>query len=199
MMMATLIAACAARHSDANATGAGAKPAASNGANPLVAAVQIDYSHRDDFLRSVTVTKFTAVSVIPIAPGEEKPGTSIFRFEGGGVPIWQIQADEGVTRELLTAIPLVAAGSKYAISKLRYGELPKNFLQNIPEAGPPEPLEPGSYYVFEADRASGSASFDAIKTDADRTIESYEAQPRAGESYALCCNVNSDFAGADQP
>jgi hypothetical protein len=191
---AALIAACAARHSDTNASGA-----ASSGATPLIATVQIDYSHRDDFLRSVTVTKFTGVSMIQIVPGEEKPGTSIFRFEGGGAPIWQFHADEGVTRELLTAIPLVAAGSKYAVSKLRYGDLPKNFLQDIPEAGPPEPLEAGGYYVFEVDRASGSTSFDAIKIDSDGTIESYEAQPRVGESYALCCNVSSDFAGADQP
>jgi hypothetical protein len=198
MLMPILIAACAARHGDANAAGA-AKQAASNGASPLIATVQIDYSHRDDFLHSVTVTKFTAVSMIPISSGAEKPGTSIFRFEGGGVPIWQIHADEGVTRELLTEIPLVAAGSKYAISKLKYSALPKNFLQDIPEAGPPEPLEAGSYYVFEVDRASGSTSFDAIKIDPDGTIESYQAQPRAGESYALCCNVNSDFAGADQP
>jgi len=197
--MAMLIAACAARHNDASVSGAAAKPAASNGAGPLVASVQIGYSRRGDFLRSVTVTKFSAASMIPIAPGEEKPGSSIFRFEGGGVPIWQIQADEGVMRELLTEIPLVAAGSKYAVSKLRYGELPENFLQSIPEAGSPEPFETGSYYVFEADRASGSASFDAIKIDPGGTIESYEAQPRAGESYALCCGVNSDFAGADQP
>jgi hypothetical protein len=199
MVMATLIAACAVRHSDSGASGTAANQAASNGASPLIATVQIDYSHRDDFLRSVTVTKFTAVSMIPIVPGEERPGTSIFRFEGGGVPIWQIHADEGVARELLTEIPLVAAGSKYAVSKLRYGELPKNFLESIPEAGPPEPLEAGSYYVFEVDRASGSTSFDAIRIDPDGTIESYQAQPRAGESYALCCEVNSDFAGADQP
>ena len=45
----------------------------------------------------------------------------------------------------------------------------------------------------------GKDSFDAIKIDRDGAIESYEAQPRAGESYALCCNINSDFAGADQP
>ena len=197
--MAILTAACAARHGDANATGAAAKQVASSGASPLTATVQIDYSHRDDFLRSVTVTRFAAVTMIPIASGEEKPGASIFRFEGGGVPIWQVRADEGVTSELLTAIPLVAASAKYAVGKLRYGELPKDFLQSIPEAGPPEPLEAGSYYVFEVDRASGSTSFDAIKIDRDGTIESYEAQPRAGESYALCCNVNSDFAGADQP
>ncbi len=198
--MAVLIAACAARHHDADASGA-SKAGGANGASqtPLIATVQIDYSRRDDFLRSVTVTKFTAASMIPIAPGQEKSGASIVRFDGGGVPIWQIHADEGVTRELLTAIPLVAAGRKYAVSKLRYGELPRNFLQSIPETGPPEPLEAGSYYVFEVDRASGSTSFDAIKIDSGGTIESYEAQPRAGESYALCCNLSPDFVGANQP
>ena len=195
--MALLAAACGARHPGAGAAGQEAGQGASQ--TPLIAAVQIDYSRRDDFLRSVTATKFTGADVIPIAARDEKPGTSIVRFEGGGVPVWQFHADEGVTRELLTEIPLIAAGRKYAVSKLRYGELPKNFLQDIPEAGPPEPLEPGSYYVFEVDRASGSTNFDAIKIDPDGTIESYEAQPRAGESYALCCNVSPGFAAANQP
>ena len=137
--IALLVAACAARGQGAG----GARQEAAQGASPtpLIATIQIDYSRRDDFLRSVTATKFTAADVIPVAARDEKPGTSIVRFEGGGVPVWQFHADEGVTRELLTQIPLIAAGRKYAVSKLRYGELPTNFLQDIPEAEPPEPLE----------------------------------------------------------
>jgi hypothetical protein len=188
-----LLAACAARDTG----GDRANPQATS--TPVNATVQIDYSRRDDFVRSVTVTKFTGAALIPAPPGEEKGGAAIVRFEGGGVAVWQFHADEGVTSELLTQLPLLGAGRKFALTKLKYGELPENFIQDSPESVPPEPLEAGAYYVFEVDRASGSASFEAIRIQADGTIESYDAEPRVGESYALCCNLSPDFASAARP
>ncbi len=192
--LALLVAACSVRHRGADTVSA-ARPGASGAASQPSSAttIQIDYAHPDDFLRSVTVTKYIAAQFIPIKPGEEQNGASIVRFEGG-VPIWQIHADEGVGRELLGEMPLIAAGSRFAIKNLVYGVMPKYFLQTLPDSGPPEPLENGGYYVFEVDRASGSVSWDAIRIESDGTIDSYEAQPRVGESYALCCSVRSDFA-----
>jgi hypothetical protein len=194
VVIGLLLAACAAR--DSGGSDQANPPAA--GAAPVIATVQIDYSRREDFVRSVGVTKFTGATVIPAPPGEEKGGVSIVRFEGGGVAVWQFHADEGVTRELLTQLPLIDAGRKFAITKLKYGELPRHFIQDSPESVPPEPLEAGAYYVFEVDRALGSTSFEAIRIQADGTIESYDAEPRVGESFALCCNVSPDFSSAPQ-
>ena len=172
-------------------------PTPANQSNPG-ATIQIDYSRKSDFLSSLTVTKFTGARLISVQPGVEKNGASIVRFEGG-VPVWQIGADESITREVLAEIPLIHAGSKYALKQVTYGALPKNFLQTMPDSGPPEPIEVGSYYVFEVDRASGAVSFEAIKVQADGSIEAYDAQPRAGDSYALCCNLSPDFAAANSP
>jgi hypothetical protein len=120
------------------------------------------------------------------------------RFEGG-VPVWEFHADEGLTREILTEMPLIHAGSKFRLRSVTYGALPRNFIQTEPDSGPPEPLETDAYYVFEVERASGATSFEAVKVEAEGTIEGYEAQPRAGDSYALCCNVNGDFASSANP
>ncbi|MGH7933000.1 MAG: hypothetical protein ACREQN_07500, partial [Candidatus Binataceae bacterium] len=57
----------------------------------------------------------------------------------------------------------------------------------------PEPLEPDHYYIFEVSRGSGSISWEAVKVSADGSLESYVAEPRAGTSYRLCCNVGLDF------
>jgi hypothetical protein len=84
---------------------------------------------------------------------------------------------------------------------VKYGQMPAGFSQTAPDSGPPEPLEPSTYYVFSVTRASGSTSFEAVKVDSDGSLEAYAAEPRAGTSFSLCCNVSADFsasAGAPQ-
>ena len=71
--------------------------------------------------------------------------------------------------------------------------MPAHFTQVLPEEGPPEPLDRGAYYVFQIERSSGSTSYQAVKVLADGSLQAYNAQPRAGSSYMLCCNVTSDF------
>jgi len=71
--------------------------------------------------------------------------------------------------------------------------VPTHFTQVLPEEGPPEPLDRGAYYVFQIERVSGSTSYQAVKVQADGSLQAYNAQPRAGSSYLLCCNVTSDF------
>ena len=63
----------------------------------------------------------------------------------------------------------------------------------LSDEGPPEPLDRGAYYVFQIERVSGSISYQAVKVLADGSLQAYNAQPRAGSSYLLCCNVTSDF------
>jgi hypothetical protein len=199
--IALALAACAAHRDRAgeSARSANGEASAQPGAGTAPSAtIQIDYARPGDFVRSVTVTKFSAARIIPINRGGERAATSIVRFDGGA-PVWRIEADESVTRKLLTEVPLIAAGKRYALKSVKYGTLPRNFLQTIPDTGPPEPLESGSYYVFAVERDSGSVNFEAVRIDADGTIESYDAQPRAGDSYALCCNVSLDFAASQHP
>ena len=84
-------------------------------------------------------------------------------------------------------------GSKYSLKSVEYAKVPSHFTQILPEEGPPEPLDRGSYYVFQIERQSGSVSYQAVKVLADGSLQAYNAQPRAGSSYLLCCNVTADF------
>jgi hypothetical protein len=47
--------------------------------------------------------------------------------------------------------------------------------------------------VFQIDRQSGSTSYQAVKVLADGSLQAYNAQPRAGSSYLLCCNIATEF------
>ncbi|HXW84878.1 MAG TPA: hypothetical protein VEJ86_10770 [Candidatus Binataceae bacterium] len=153
---------------------------------PPTATIQINYGHPNDRLVRATVTKFFAAEVI--GERELHPGrnASMVRFDGG-VPIWEMKGDESVVGRLSEL------GKSLALKQVEYGKVPKDFLQVIPDEGPPEPLDRGAYYVFEIDRASGSVSYQAVKVLADGSLEAYNAQPRAGTSYLLCCNIASDF------
>jgi hypothetical protein len=72
-------------------------------------------------------------------------------------------------------------------------------VQTIPDAEPPEPLEPDNFYIFSVTRKSGSISYEAVKVNADGSLEAYEADPRAGTSFRLCCNLSSDFTVVAPP
>jgi hypothetical protein len=107
---------------------------------------------------------------------------------------------------VLQHMPGVEENRRFALSEVTYGVLPKNFVKVEPDNSDPEPLETGKYYIFTVRRGFGSIDYQAIHISDDGSIEDYEAQPRVGTSYELCCGLSPDFAtsapeagGADNP
>lgn len=154
---------------------------------PPVANVAISYRHPGDALARATVIKFFGADVIANHQRDTSRTESVVRFDGG-VPIWEFKADEG-TFGSLTGV----GSTKYSLKSIEYAKVPAHFTQVLPEEGPPEPLDRGAYYVFQIERVSGSVSYQAVKVLADGSLQAYNAQPRAGSSYLLCCNVTADF------
>jgi hypothetical protein len=191
LALALIAAGCAARH-DNRATAAVPAAAASAAApqNQAQAAVNINYAKKDDSLLSLSVTKYNGAQIIATRPAGANT-ESVVRFDGG-VPVWEVRADRG----LLGHVPGFAGRR---IAKVRYGVIPEGFEEVVPDSGPPEPLEAGAYYVFTVTRASGATDFDVVKILSDGSLAVYTAQPRAGTSYLLCCNVGSDFAENPPP
>ena len=150
------------------------------------ASIQVSYAAPTDTLQSVTVTQYTGANVLRTV-GQGDAQESIIRFDGG-VPLWKFHAN----RNLLN--PLNDIGkTPFRIDTIQYGQVPKGFVQDAPEVGPPPPLAQGAYYVFQIERASGAISYQAARVKSDFSIQAYDAEPRAGTSFKLCCNVSSDF------
>jgi hypothetical protein len=168
---------------------------------PPQAKINVSYARPDDFITSLVVTKYYGADTLLTTPGKNG-ASSIIRF-AGGVVVWQF----GVDKSLLMGVPVIGAHEErpYQIAEVEYSVVPKGFTQQMPESGPPEPLEPDHFYVFAVMRASGSTSYEAVKVNGDGTLEAYAADPRAGASYSLCCDVAADFtitqpaASSDQP
>jgi hypothetical protein len=154
---------------------------------PPVANVAISYRRSGDALARATVIKFFGADVIANDQRDASHTESVVRFDGG-VPIWEFKADEG-TLGSITGV----GSTKYSLKSVEYSKVPAHFTQVLPEEGPPEPLDRGAYYVFQIERQSGSTSYQAVKVLADGSLQAYNAQPRAGSSYLLCCNVAADF------
>jgi len=154
---------------------------------PPVANVAISYRRPGDALARATVIKFFGAEVIANHQRDATHTESVVRFDGG-VPIWEFKADEG-TFGSLTGV----GATKYSLKSIEYAKVPAHFTQVLPEEGLPEPLDRGAYYVFQIERVSGSTSYQTVKVLADGSLQAYNAQPRAGSSYLLCCNVTSDF------
>ena len=154
---------------------------------PPIANVAISYRRPGDALARATVIKFFGAEVIANHQRDASHTESVVRFDGG-VPIWEFKADES-TFGSLTGV----GATKYTLKSIEYSKVPTHFTQMLPEEGPPEPLDRGAYYVFQIERVSGSVSYQAVKVLADGSLQAYNAQPRAGSSYLLCCNVTSDF------
>src|ERR1700674_774765 len=152
------------------------------------AKIQISYSQPNSFLSTLSLTKYSGAIVRATAPAGATGTASVVRFEGG-TPMWQIKVEPGMFSEM----PLGFSAKNYAISEVTYGYVPPHFVQLIPDAGPPEPLEPNHFYIFSVTRKSGSISYEAVRFSADGSLQAYEADPRAGTSFRLCCNVSSDF------
>ncbi len=152
---------------------------------PPGASVDITYTHKDDYLVSFSVVKYSGTRLLEAHDSDSKRNTSIVLFEGG-VPTWEFGADRGLLGHL-------GFDQSFAVAKVVYGQLPKGFISSTPPSGPPEPLESGRFYIFSVTRNSGITSYEAVKVLDDGTLEGYAAEPMAGSSFELCCNVNSDF------
>lgn len=164
-----------------------AASASGSGSAAPAASIEIDYAKKGDTLESLTVTQFTGATILLTHPVDAQRSASLVRFDGG-IPVWQFHSERSIFNplsELETA--------SYHVTKVRYGELPAGFAQDVPDVGPPAPLEPGSYYVFTIERASGAKDYQAVKVNSDGSLEVYNAEPRAGTSYRLCCNVSPGF------
>lgn len=181
---------------DTGAADTGSTATGSGDANstPPGATVAISYAHKGDYLASLNVTKFNGAAIIESSNLDPQRVASIIRFDGG-VTVWEIAPDTG----MFSKLPVVGAGGKFALKSVTYGKLPAGFTQVAPDSGSPEPLEVGQYYIFTARRASGALSYEVVRVNADGSLEGYDAEPRAGTSYSLCCNVSPDFVQPAPP
>ncbi|HZP46470.1 MAG TPA: hypothetical protein VFB15_12550 [Candidatus Binataceae bacterium] len=166
------------------------EPAAAEEPASPEARISITYSHPGDHLQSMVVTKYGGAQTL--RTGETSQGSaSVVRFDGG-VVVWEFAAPE---KGLVQDLPLL--GHKHepplAPQQVKYGTLPAGFVQSTPDSGPPEPLQANQYYVFTVIRSSGSMSYEAVKVNGDGSLEAFAAEPRAGNSFRLCCNVPADF------
>ena len=158
------------------------------------AKIQISYSQPNDFLDTLSLTKYSGANTLTTGSGGSSGAATVVRFEGG-VPVWQIDVEPG----MFSQMPLGFSAKNYAVNEVKYGKVPPHFVQSIPDLGPPEPLEPGHFYIFSVTRKSGSISYDAVKVNADGSLQAYEADPRAGTSFRLCCNLPADFTATPPP
>jgi hypothetical protein len=192
LLVQLLASGCAAHKSIDQAAGqTGANPPQSTDNAPLPgpeAKIHISFARPNDFLGSLMVTKYSAAQTVLTLDAKDGSAASIVRFDGG-VGVWQVDVD----KSLLSDVPVLGHEKGYAPTEVKYGAVPAHFVQSVPDGGPPEPLEPDHYYIFTVTRASGSASYEAVKVDSDGSLEAYEAEPRAGTSFRLCCNVGADF------
>ncbi|MBF6561415.1 MAG: hypothetical protein IVW56_14120 [Candidatus Binataceae bacterium] len=153
------------------------------------AKIHISYAHPGDYLATLSVIKYSAADPLTTTPGVNGTGVaSIIRFDGG-VPAWQIDDEKGMFSDL----PIGGSKTNFAIPEVTYGNVPAHFTQSTPAGDSPEPLESDHYYVFSVTRASGSISYEAVKVNADGSLEAYAADPRAGTSFRLCCDLPADF------
>lgn len=152
------------------------------------ASVNISYARPGDYLKSFSVTKFVGARLLTtrkIGPGQ----VSSISILSGGVPVWEFHAGSGLLSHF-------GFDKQFAVDKVFYGALPKSFVQETPPSGPPEPLEPESYYVFSVTRNSGSQSYEVVKVNDDGSLQGYAAQSLAGSSYELCCDLSPEFFSA---
>ena len=152
------------------------------------AKIHINYSRSEDYLGSMTVTKYSSSEILKTINTKDG-AAAVVRFEGG-ILVWAI----AVEKSMMSGVPLIGhAEHRYSPLEVKYGDLPDHFVESMPSSGPPEPLEPDHYYIFAANRGSGSISYEAVKVNGDGSLEAYDADPRAGSSFWLCCNLVGDF------
>jgi hypothetical protein len=152
------------------------------------AKIAISYAKTGDYLSSMVVTKYSAANTLTTVTKGSRGVASTVLFEGG-VVVWQVD----INPDTWSSFPGLGKRIPYAVTHVKYGEVPRGFAQTSPDADPPEPLEPDHYYVFSVIRASGSTNYEAVKVQSDGQLMAYNADPRAGDSFQLCCNIAPDF------
>lgn len=152
------------------------------------AKIAISYAKPGDYLSSMVVTKYSAANTIVTVPKGSRGVASTILFQGG-VVVWQVD----INKDTLSDLPVLGKRIPYAVTHVKYSEVPRGFAQASPDSGPPEPLEPDHYYIFAVIRASGSTNYEAVKVQSDGQLMAYNADPRAGNSFQLCCNIAPDF------
>lgn len=194
-LLALTTAGCSGRNTALSpAEPAAVESAAGPGASgPIVpaASIEIDYAKNYDMLKSLTVMQFTGATVLRTHRMDAERQASVVRFDGG-VPVWRFHSERSILNPLS-----VWKNGRYHVTRVHYGKLPPGFLQDVPDFGPPASLEADSYYVFTIERSSGALSYQAVKVNVDGSLEAYDAEPRAGTSYRLCCNVRRGFIGPE--
>jgi hypothetical protein len=158
------------------------------------AKIHISYARPDDYLDSLLVSKYSAAENVMTLDDKDGRTASIIRFDGG-VGVWQVDVD----KSMFSDFPVIGSDKAYAPADVKYGSVPARFLQSVPWGEPPEPLEADRFYIFTVTRALGSTSYEAVKVDTDGSLETYEAEPRAGTSFRLCCNLGADFTATTTP
>lgn len=158
------------------------------------AKIHISYARPDDYLDSLLVSKYSSAENVMTLNDKDGRTSSIIRFDGG-VGVWQIDVD----KSMFSDFPVIGSEKAYAPADIKYGIVPARFLQTVPGGDPPEPLEADRFYIFTVTRALGSTSYEAVKVDSDGSLETYEAEPRAGTSFRLCCNLGADFTATTTP
>jgi hypothetical protein len=202
ILLSCSICSCALFHhgvpAPAPSSDSGASSAASQTPSGPEAKINISYSKPSDYLSSLIVTKYAAANTIATDSNSKGGVATTVLFEGG-VAVWQVD----INPSTFSGLPGIGSRQPYIVKHVKYGEIPQGFQQTAPDNGPPEPLEPDNYYVFSVIRASGSTNYEAVKVQADGSLVAYDADPRAGDSFRLCCNVTPDFtvsaAGSDNP
>jgi hypothetical protein len=192
ILLVAAVAGCAS--SDEYNLDADAAPDDADLSDGVKAAIEISYRRPGDALEFASVTKYVGADVLSNQQRATGRITTTVRFDGG-VPVWELRASRGLGSGLTSLIGV----SNHRVTRLRYGQLPAGFNQITPGSGSPQPLERGAFYVFEVERESGSTSYQAVKVRPDGTLESYNAQPRAGSSFELCCNLSVNFAEGSAP
>ncbi|GEM_PF-1533295 len=163
--------------------------------------VNIEYANKRDYLRTLTVVEYPRAQLLMIRrTGDED--RSLVRFSGGAT-IWRIEA-KTIRRTLLSRKsplsvlsdlpgPTTKVNSSLRLASVSYGKVPRGFVQTVPSVGPPDPLEPGEYYMVRVEREFGVTNYEVVRLEPNGEITAYDAEPRAGDSYELCCNVPASF------
>jgi hypothetical protein len=173
-------------------------PEAAEESNSFV--VHIEYSEKRDFLRSLDVIEYQRAQLLKALyrPGGRE--RALVRFSGG-TTVWRIEP-KPVKRtllsrtspfSLLSEIPVADVNRDLRVEAVTYGKLPKGLIQTLPSSGPPDPLEIGEYYMVKVERALGVTNYQVVRLDPNGEIAVYDADPRAGDSYELCCDVAAEF------
>jgi hypothetical protein len=194
-LLEVLIAAgCGSRQPTPPAPEAATSPADQQTPAGPEAKIHVTYAHPGDYLSGLTVIKYAGAQPLETIPTKDGNAITV-RFDGG-VTVWQL----AVEKSFLAGVPVIGpAERRYAPAEVKYGDLPAHFVASVPDNGPAEPLESDHYYVFAATRGSGSTSYEAVKVNGDGSLEAFEAEPRAGTSYWLCCNLPADFTVTAPP